>query len=856
MKTIDRVLCAVLLLMAADLRIYAADLPPYRNPALPVDQRVEDLLSRLTLEEKITLCGGVDMWFINGVPRLGLPRVAMADGSTTGVKGSFGTGTVLPSALALAATWDREMAKAFGTVEAHDCRAVGYQILLGPAVNLARNPLLGRNTEYFGEDPYLAGTMAVEIIRQVQKQGILACIKHFVANDIDLPRTFSDSRVDERTLRELYLLPFEMAVKQAKVATVMAAYNHVNGIHACVNRHTLEQILRQEWGFDGLVMSDWGAGSGSASVWAMGPLDLAMPTGPMGEAKTVLPLIQKGQIDPKVYDVKVRNILRQCFRFGLYDRPAKDSSLKFGDEAGAQVALQVARQGIVLLKNQRDLLPLDPKKIKSIAVLGPHSQPVRPGVPYINGPSGSSALDCANPVTILAGLKAAAGSDVKLVWVPDEIETMYEQARYEHRTAEGKTAPGLLARYYKNNDFAGPPALERVEEHLSCGHRWRYKNWLRELEPFRNLSVRWEGQIRPDKSGEYRFVKKSNLGTTVWLDGEPILDDWPAFAKGHWMVASRGTVRHLEAGKTYALRIEYRNDPRVWHMVGFQFGWGPVDYSASVAAARSCDAAVLCVGYEYMTEGEGFERTWQLPYGQKELIEQVTQANPNTVVVLSGGGACETQSWIERTPALLQAWYLGQNGGTAVGEILLGRVNPSGKLPVTFDRHLEENPSTATFKADWSKPYPMPVEYGEGIFMGYRGYDKAGTEPLFPFGHGLSYTTFAYRNLTIRPQEDGSVQVAGEIANTGRRAGAEVVQLYVGDDHAPVARPPRELKGFARVELQPGETKPVTFTLSRRDFSYYDVKAQAWTAAPGRFEISLGASSRDLRLRGDYELKK
>ncbi|MEI8198103.1 MAG: glycoside hydrolase family 3 C-terminal domain-containing protein, partial [Phycisphaerae bacterium] len=485
-----------------------------------------------------------------------------------------------------------------------------------------------------------------------------------------------------------------------------------------------------------------------------------------------------------------------------------------------------------------------------------HSQPVRPGVPYINGPSGSSALDCANPVMILAGLKAAAGSNVKFVWVPDEIETMYEQARYEHVTAEGRVAPGLLARYYKNGDFSGAPTLERVEENLSCGHGWRYKNWLKELRPFNQLSVRWEGQIRPATNGEYRFVKKSNLGTTVWLDGEPILDDWSAFEKEHWMVASRGTTRRLEAGRTYSLRIEYRNDPRVWHMVGFQFGWGPVDYSASVAAARACDAAVVCAGYDYMTEGEGFERTWELPYGQKELIEQVTQANHNTVVVLSGGGACATSSWIERTPALLQAWYLGQNGGTAVGEILFGQVNPSGKLPVTFDRHLEANPSTPYFKADWSKPSPMPVDYGEGIFMGYRGYDKAGTKPLFPFGHGLSYTTFKYRNLTIQPQEDGTVQVAGEISNTGKRAGAEVVQLYVGDEHAPVVRPPRELKGFARVKLQPGETKAVRFTLNRRDFSYYDVTAKAWTAAPGRFEISLGASSRDLRLRGGYDLKK
>jgi len=490
---------------------------PYRDSTLSITQRVADLMGRMTLEEKITLCGGVDTWFINGIPRLGIPKVAMADGSTTGVKGSFGTGTVLPSALALAATWDRDMARTFGRVEAHDCKAVGYQILLGPAVNLARSPLLGRNTEYFGEDPYLAGVMGVEIIREIQSMGIMGCIKHYVANEIDLPRTFSDSIVDERTLRELYLLPFEMAVKEAKVGAVMGAYNHVNGEHACVSRQTAQHILREEWGFDGIYLSDWGAGGGAAEKWAMGPLDLAMPTGPMGDPKVVMPLIQQGKIDPKVYDTKVRHILTKCMEFGFYDRPAKDPGLKFADEEGSRIALEVARRGMVLLKNNNAVLPFDNRKLKSIAVLGPHSQPVRPGVPYVNGPSGSSALDCPNAVTILAGVKAAAGTGVNVVNVPDEIESMYETTQYEHVAADGQVKPGLVARYYKNDDFSGQPALERVETDLSAGHGWRYKNWLQELRPFSHLTVRWEGQIRPGKTGDYRFAKKSNLGVKAWL---------------------------------------------------------------------------------------------------------------------------------------------------------------------------------------------------------------------------------------------------------------------------------------------------------------------------------------------------
>jgi beta-glucosidase len=479
-------------------------------------------------------------------------------------------------------------------------------------------------------------------------------------------------------------------------------------------------------------------------------------------------------------------------------------------------------------------------------------------VPYVNGPSGSSALDCPNAITILNGVKAAAGKDVKVVHVPDEIESMYETTAYEHVDAGGLVKTGLVARYYKNDTFTGPPALERVEADLSAGHGWRYKNWLRELRPFSHLTVRWEGQIRPAKTGDYRFAKKSNLGAKMWLGDEVILDDWSAFEKDHWIVASRGAVRRLEGGKVYPIRIEYRNDQRVWHMVGFQFGWGPVDYSASVGAAKDCDAVVVCVGYEYMTEGEGIDRTFELPYGQAELIRAVAAANPRTVVVLTGGGACETAGWFDKVPGMLQAWYLGQNGGTAVGEILFGDVNPSGKLPLTFDRTLADNPATPYFKADWTKGYPMPVHYTEGVFMGYRGYDKAGKVPLFPFGHGLSYTTFRYRDLKITPVkgQGDTVSVQCVVENTGKRAGAEVVQLYVGDTHAPVPRPPRELKGFARVELQPGESKPVTFTLKQRDFSYYDVAAKAWVAAPGRFEIGLGASSRDLRLTGQYEVNR
>ena len=839
---------SLVLATLSPLPMFGAEPLPYQNRTLPAEKRVDDLLGRLTLEEKIELCGGVDTWFIRGNERLGLPRVAMADGSTTGVKGSFGTGTVLPSAIALAATWDRSLARAFADVEANDCLASGYQILLGPAVNLSRNPLLGRNTEYFGEDPFLSGTMGVEIIRTVQKQGIMACVKHFVANDIDLPRSFSDSRVDERTLREIYLKPFEMAVKEAQVGAVMGCYNHVNGIHGCVNPHTGYEILRQEWGFQGIFLSDWGAGGGPAAVWANGPLDLAMPSGPMGDPKVVLPLIKDGKIDAAVYDTKVRHILRTNMAFGFYDRPAKDEKRQFANQQGAATALDVARAGIVLLKNEKSLLPFD-TKIRTLAVLGPHSRPVRPGVPYVTGPSGSSALDATNPVTLLQGITAAAGKDVKIIHIPDPVELLYETKAYEHVAKDGSVQPGLNAEYYTNGSWSGQPALVRIDQDLSFGHGWRYKNWLKEIRPFTKLSVRWTGQIRVPQSGEFTFLKKSSLGTTVWLGNEKIIDDWSAFEREHNVVPTRAVTRKLDAGTVLPIKIEYCIDPKVWHMFGFQFGWGKLDFSESVAAAKSADAVVLCMGYEYMSEGEGFERTFNLPYGQSELIQAVADANPRTVVMTTGGGAYQTAEWLPKVPALLQLWYLGQNGGTAAGEILFGKVNPSGKLPATFDARWEDNPSSPYFKADWSKPSPYPVEYTEGLLMGYRGYDVAGRAPLFPFGHGLSYTTFKYSDLALSKSKEGDFKISVKVRNTGNRPGAEVVQLYVGQQSPAVQRPVRELKGFDRAQLQPGEQTELTLNVRLQDLKVFDSATRSWTLPQGDYEFSVGSSSRDLRLK-------
>jgi len=841
---------------ASGLAGAAEDVPAYKNTSLSVEQRVGDLLGRMTLEEKIQYVSGVRSQFIREMPRLGLPAIDMEDGPL----GVHNGGTAFPPALCLSASFDPALAHAWGDALGRDCRALGVNVTLGPGMNIARTALLGRNCEYFGEDPYLAAHMAPEVVKGIQARGVMACAKHYIGNELELVRTYSDSLIDERTLQEIYLPAFEGAVKVGHVATIMCAYNTINGQHCAINRHTLKDVLRDEFGFDGIILSDWGAGGGPADQWAPGPLDLAMPEGPMGDPAVVLPLIKEGKIDPKVYDEKVRHILTKCIEFGFFDRPQKDSSVKANDDAARAVALQVSREGMVLLKNQRGLLPLDRGKIHSIAVIGPNADRLGDGTPYVTGVSGSSWQDVENPVTVVQAVRAVAGEGVKVVTAPDPIYSLYQTTNYTHLGEGGKSAPGMLARYYKNRDFSGTPALERVDKDLNFGSNWRCKGWLTELRPFEpeHFAVRWEGQITPAKSGPYQFVKYSNPGMKVWLGGELLVDDMGDFAKTHWMHPTGGAVKELEAGKTYALKIDYINDPELLaHMWGVRFGWGPVEESAAVKAARQCDVAVVCAGFDYSTDGEGYDRTFELPYGQSELIRDVAKANPKTVVVLTGSGSCATGAWFDQVPAMLQGWYFAAEGTKAVAEILFGQLNPSGKLPLTFDKDINDNPAYPYYNAAWSKkPALLPVHYTEGIRVGYRGYDLAGKAPLFPFGHGLSYTTFKYSGLKIASTKAGEpVTVTCEIKNTGKRSGAEVAQLYVGGGHGPVERPVRELKGFTRVELKPGEKRAVSFTLAKRDFSYYDVAAKSWVMVPGKFQVSIGSSSRDLRLNGTCTLQ-
>jgi beta-glucosidase len=695
---------------------------PYKNPTLDVERRVEDLLARMTAQEKAEMLSGSGWMESQPIARLGIPAIKMADGPL-GVRNWRGssavtnaaatvpvTSTAMPAGIAMASTWDLDLVARGARVVAQEVKAHGRDMILGPTVNINRIPLWGRNFEGYGEDPYLAARMGVAYIQAVQAEGVIPSVKHFAANNEEYERHRIDDKIDERTLHEIYFPAFKAAVQEANVWAVMSAYNKVNGQWCAENPYLLTDTLRKRWGFRGFVISDWGSTYSTAATINAG-MDLEMPGGdPMRiwlnkpatqrdgngagwlTADKVLAEVAKGRVTQAAVDDAVRRILRVMFTAGLFDHPHADGA-EVDTPEQRQTARTAANESIVLLKNTGGLLPLSAERTPKIAVIGPNAAVAR------TGGGGSSLVRPKYAVTALDGIREAAGP----------------RADIAHA-----------------------------------------------------------------------------LG--VVMEGEE------------------------SAKPAQALRDE------------------------AVAVASHSDVAIVVVGYAPKLEGEGFDRkTMDLPAGQDDLIEAITAANKNTIVVVIAGAPVTMTKWIERVPAVVYAWYGGQEAGHAIGDVLFGAVNPSGKLPVTFPKALRDSPAYGRYPGE-----NLHVEYAEGIYVGYRGFDKRGIQPLFPFGYGLSYTSFEYSRLKV-----AFPNVSVNVRNSGARAGAEVVQLYLQPPPSPVDRPVKELKGFGRVMLQPGETKTVSFTLDKAAMSYYDAAAHDWVVQPGRFTVLVGASSRDIRAKGE-----
>ncbi len=817
-------------------------------PSADIERRVESILARMTLEEKVDTIGGVDTFYVRANPRLGLPALRMADGPF-GVRNA-GPSTASAAGIALAASWDRDLANRVGAMIGRDARARGVNIMLAPGVNIYRAPMCGRNFEYFGEDPYLASRLAVSYIEGLQAQGVSATVKHFLANNSEIDRHHTSSEIDERTMREIYLPAFEAAVKEAHVGALMSSYNLVGGVHMSENAALVDGLLKKEWGFDGVVISDWLATYDGVAAANAG-LDIEMPSGQFMNRETLLPAIRAGKVQVATIDDKVRRILRLTIRFGWLDRPADNSTapptsaFPLYSEAGRDLALESARKSLVLLKNEGAFLPLDARKIKSIAVIGPNAYPAVP----VGG--GSAQVRPFAPVSFVQGLSTLLRGKAT-VTVNRGVATLAEIFdSTDFVTAPSGGKPGLTGEYFNQRSVSGAPALTRIDEHVNFS--WDKPSFWPTGQR-KESAARWSGYFIPTTSGDYRFAA-FGYGLDEYrlsVDGKPVIDR----ARGPQPI--NFVTLALVAGRPYAVRFEYlHGDHHARVGLGVRRADQLVDPAARALAARA-DVVVVVAGFDPMTESEGYDRTFELPAGQDELISIVRAANPKVVVAITSGGGVDMTHFVDQVPAVIETWYPGQEGGTALAEVLFGDVNPSGKLPATFERRLEDGATAQSYAPRADKK----VIYSEGLFLGYRHFDRSGGKPLFPFGYGLSYTRFKYGALANAPEavpaDDGrasSVTVSFDLTNVGRRRGAEVAQLSVADRHAPVPRPLKELKGFARVDLAPGQTKRVQIPLDRRALSFFDVKSKQWRAEPGVFEVLVGSSAQQIELRGKLILR-
>lgn len=833
------------------------------STAQPVNTaRVERLVKALTDTEAVDLVGGIG-FATRPIPRLGIPSLLMADGPS-GIRFP-GPSIAYAAGMGLAASWDPALAERLGVELGRDSRARGVQFFLGPGVNVYRAPMNGRNFEYFGEDPWLASRIAVGYIRGVQSQHVSATIKHFVGNDSEFARRTSDSTIDERTLREIYLPAFEAGVKEARVGAVMSGYNLTNGQYMTANRQLVTDVLKRDWGFGGVYMSDWDATHDGVSA-ALAGLDLEMPTGKFMNRETLLPALRDGRISRALLEDKVRRLLGLAERFGWLENTKVDATISRYNRSGSQVARQGAVEGMVLLKNQGNLLPLDPARLKNIAVIGPLAHPGDP-----TG-GGSGKVIPFDNVSFLRGIGEAAGTSVNITHSVGVPPLRALGMRTAFRTARAAGEPGLTVEEFSEAGFKGAPLATRTEWTLSRSSSFSGDADLpvaRDYLPPERLTLlrevrakssrdrhyeRWTGWYTPERAGAHTVFMVDAGPYRVLLDGKVIIDNQrPPKAVLRQMHVNLSAAPHELVLEQWPGR-DGRLPP-------FRGGIVPDDGIVEPAArelARSADVAVVAIGFDSEIELEASDREFALPPGQDQLVREIVAANPRTIVVITSGGSVDVSPWIDKVPALIAAWYPGQEGGAAFADVLFGRANPSGRLPISWERRAQDNPSFANY---W---YNDPASadrilYREGVFVGYRGYQRGATKPLFPFGFGLSYTTFRYSNLHVVAAPAAGPRapfytVSFELTNTGRRAGADVPQIYVTPASSSVQRPKRELKGFQRVELSPGETRRVSVPLDARSFAYYDVRERVWRVEPGKYGIELARSVDDVQARVEIEL--
>jgi beta-glucosidase len=816
---------------------------PMQDPL--IEARVDELIAAMTLDEKVSLTAGAGLWYLPPVERLGIPALKVSDGPS-GVRGDSLIGRrslSLPCGMTIGSTWNTELVGRLGEVLAAEAKSKGVHVLLGPTVCIVRTPLAGRTFESYSEDPLLTARLAVAYVQGVQGEGVACCIKHFACNDQEYERMTISAEVDQRTLHEIHLVAFAAAVQEAGVWAVMTAYNRVNGVYCGEQPQLIGEVLRQRWGFDGVVMSDW-FGTHSTVPAALAGLDLEMPGPPAWFEGKLGDAVRTGELDETVVDGQVRHLLRLMGRVGILegDYGVGRQEREDNDPGRRAVARQVVTEGTVLLRND-GLLPLDPSALRKVAVIGPNS-----GVLEAGGGSSEVTPHLRRPVHEAI---AARLPGVEVVHeVGCRIDRVLPTLDMRLLTTSGDS--GLLLEYFDNPDRAGDAVGTEVA-HLAR------LTWVGPPSPSvvaGDCSVRVRGEFVPDVGGPWRLGLES-AGRSVWrLNGQVVVDNSePSRGDGFYGAGSTLVEANcdLEAGQTYSLEVDVWPRSSSSPVMGVRLAAErPVvgdELASALAAAADADVAIVVVGSNRSWESEGFDRPdLSLPGDQRELVEAVCAANPRTVVIVNAGSPVD-MPWAEQAGAILLPWYPGEEGADGLADIVVGLAEPGGRLPVTIPRHIEDTPAYGYYPGQDGK-----VVYGEGVFVGYRHYDTNDVDPRFPFGHGLGYTSFFYDALEV----DGDV-VTVPVTNVGRRHGSTVVQVYVRP-LAPLAaedttRPDRALAGFAKVSLDPGATAMVQVQLDGHAFSSWDVTAAEWRKAPGRYEVLVGTSSRDIRTSTEIEVE-
>ena len=795
------------------------------------EKRLLDILNSLTLEEKANLSQGDP-----GVERLGIPSFEMTDGG----RGPHGNGepvTGFPAGIGMASTWNPDLMYRAGIVWGEEARTLGRTFLLGPACNILRDPLGGRFFEYFSEDPLLTAELAVPAIKGIQSRDVIACVKHFACNNRENNRNDYYSVVDDRTLHEIYLPAFKAAVEKADVQSIMTSANGVNFEFVSDSRSLLNGLLRDKWGFNGIIITDW-INTRSIEKAAFAGLDKSMPGGEnCGFGLPLLDAIRRGTVPESIVDQKAMRILRAYDRVGLLDPDADIArGYKRLTPEHIEVAREAAEEGIVLLKNDNGLLPLDPKKVRRILVTGPNA--TLRNCEYLMG--GSCWVNSPDEVTILDGLRKSFG-DKKIRffdWAP--LGGFQELSDFI-------SIKGMYSVNGSDN-----PVLTREEDKINYMWEMRSPDPSIPVESWRE--ARYELSFVAPADGKYSFRISAGGGDVILSEG------WREYAPMAVLKAAdaeRGTtsaIMDLEKGTKCVLGIRYT---RGHGDASLHVEWSTPDSQADEKSwkllegeARKADVVLFVSGLDLNQDTEGADRrTLRFPELQREAILRLAKTNKNTVVALVNGSPLEIGDWLDKVPAVVECWYGGIEGGTAVANVLAGKVNPSGRLTFSWPRSYSETPIA---KLGWeNKDY---IIYSDSLMVGYRYYDTVGSEPQFPFGYGLSYTTFEYEGLAVNEFAEG---FKGEltVSNTGARDGKEVVQVYVRPLAPSVSRPVHELKAFSKVEVPAGGKSKVEFTLGPDAFSYYDVHLGDWKVDPGRYLVEIGSDSRHILLSKEITVK-